>query len=211
MLRLILVLCFISSSALAEDYDEYKTYDTFTELDKYQRDFGLIFLPGLMYSNIEENNEISGATVSDRKRGLIYYDVRLGYIFHSGFYFGILYGGESQDINNSQPMTSRESVGMSFGYMRRGWAFTGTFYPYSKQTLENTTDISAYTEGLGYQLDAAYYFRIGSHFSFGPQLVFKSFRYGKGENATTSVNNDASSQHDVFTPMITIMINLYRG
>ncbi len=207
----ILLLIFLVSVHAHAQYEEYESYETFTELDKFQRDYGLILSPSFMYSSIEENNQVSGATPTDRTRSLLFYDLRLGYIFRGGFYFGILYSGETENINDSAPETTRESVGLSFGYTRKGWSVTGTFIPYSKQSLQNTLDYSAYTEGMGYQIDGAYYFRLGRFFSIGPQLVFKSLKYGKGENVSTSVNQDATSQHDVLTPMLSMVINLYRG
>ena len=212
MLRLITVILLFSSSGAAQ-YDEYESYQTFSDLDKFQRDYGLVFLPGLTYSSIKENNDVTGATVNDRSRSLLFYDLRLGYIFRGGFYFGILYAGEAVDINSAAPKNERESVGLSFGYMHWGWALTGTFYPYSKQTLvgSGATDVSVYSEGIGYQVDAAYYFRLGHYFSIGPQIVYKSLSYGKAESASTSVNANANSQHDIFTPMVSLLINLYRG
>lgn len=212
MIRTLVIVLLISTSGWAQ-YEDYQSYETFSELDRYQRDYGLIFVPSLMYMNIQESNEVTGGTANDRGRGVFLYDVRLGYIFRGGFYFGILYAGESQDIENSAtslPTTNRESVGMSFGYIYKGWSFVGTVYPYSKQSLENA-DALTYSEGFGYQLDAAYYFRMGRYFSIGPQLVFKSIDYGKAENAVTNVNTDASASHTVFTPMISMIINLYRG
>lgn len=211
---IIALLLLLGQGAWAQDkYNEYETYETFSELDRFQRDYGLIFIPSLIYTKIEEDNEISGGTVTDRSRNLFIYDVRLGYIFRGGFYFGILYAGESQDVSNSStsaPNTSRESVGLSFGYIKKGLSLTASLFPYSKQSLENVT-VSDYSEGFGYQLDAAYYFRLGRYASLGPQIVFKSIRYGRSVDGTTNVSSDASSQHDVFTPMVSLMINLYRG
>jgi hypothetical protein len=87
----------------------------------------------------------------------------------------------------------------------------GTFFPYSKQELENTADISRYSEGLGFQLEAGYFFRLNRHFSIGPQFVYKNIQYGEGVDALTSVSGDASSSHTIFTPMVSLLINLYRG
>jgi hypothetical protein len=195
---------------VSAQYEDYKSYETFSELDKWERDYGLIFSPTLFYNRINEDNEISAGTAGDLSRSLLFYDFQLGYIFRSGFYFGVLYTGETQDINGSAPLTTRSSLGASFGYIRRGWSFKATLFPYSQQALENQA-VSDYTEGLGYQVDVGYYFRLGRFVSLGPQLVYKSFRYGKAENATTNVTTDASSQHDVFTPMISFLFNLYRG
>ncbi len=210
MQRTIFIFVLLCSSLSFGQYEDYKSYETFSDLDKWQRDYGLVLVPSLFYNRIEENNEVTSGGVSDRTRSLLFYDIQLGYIFRNGFYFGVLYTGESQDIDDSSPLTNRESLGASIGYIKYGWAFKGTLFPYSKQALENVT-VSDYTEGWGYQLDAAYYFRLGRFFSIGPQLVFKSFQYGKAESAATSVTTDANSQHDVFTPMLSILINLYRG
>ncbi len=209
---IVVLILFFSFPAFSQ-YEDYQSYETFSDLDKYERDYGLIFTPGLMYSNVDENNQVAVAPVNNRTRGLLFYDARLGYVFRSGFFFGILYAGETQDINSGGTKTSRESVGMSLGYIKWGWAFTGTFFPYSKQEIliPGNTDVATYSEGLGFQVDAAYYFRLGRYFSVGPQFVYKSLRYGKAESATTSVNANASSQHSVFTPMISMIINLYRG
>ena len=207
----ILIFILLTGPQVFAQYEDYGSYETFSDLDKYQRDYGLIFTPSLIYTTIEESNQVGTNTVSDRSRGLLFYDIRLGYVFRGGFYFGLLYAGETQEVNSSAPTTSRESLGISFGYLRHGWSLSGTFFPYSKQTLTNTTDVSQYSEGLGFQVDAAYYFRIGNYFSVGPQLVFKSINYGQAESATTSVNANASSTHSVFTPMLSMIINLYRG
>ena len=212
MTRLILTLLFFSCLGEAQ-YEDYGSYETFSELDRYQRDYGLIFVPSLMYVDIQESNSVSVGSANDRARGIFLYDMRLGYIFRGGFYFGILYAGESQDVENSAsstPSTTRESVGLSFGTLYKGWSFIGTLFPYSRQNLENA-DANSYSEGFGFQLDAAYYFRMGRYFSIGPQLVYKSIRYRRGENAATNINVDASSEHRVFTPMVSMIFNLHRG
>ncbi len=209
-MRIFLFIILFAHSAVQAQYEDYKSYETFSDLDKWQRDYGLVFSPSLFYNRIDENNQVTGGGVADRTRSFLFYDIQLGYIFRNGFYFGVLYTGETQDIDGSAPLTSRTSLGASFGYVKYGWALKGTFFPYSKQALENVAE-SDYTEGLGFQVDATYYFRLGRFLSIGPQLVYKSFRYGKAESASTNVTADASSQHDVFTPMISFLINIYRG
>ena len=212
MLKILLSALFFASTALGQSaYEEYESYQTFTDIDKYQRDYGLVFLPAMMYTSVDENNSLdNGGSINSRGRDLFFYDVKLGYIFRGGFYFGLQYSGDAVDINGSQPKNTRESVGISFGYNRAGVALTGTFFPYSKQTLEGA-DAAQYSDGMGFQLDAAYYFRLGNYFSFGPQLTYKSIQYTEAESASTNVNFDANSTHGIFTPMLAIMINLYRG
>ena len=210
MIRLILFTLLVPALTFGQ-YEDYESYETFDDLDKYQRDYGLIFSPSFIYSTIDESNQVTGGTVNDRSRSLLLYDVRLGYVFRGGFYFGLLFAGETVDINTNSPSSSRQSIGISFGYLRKGWFISGHAFPYSKQTLTGTTDVSEYSDGLGFQLDAAYYFRLGRFVSLGPQLVYKSIQYGEGESAVTSVDADAQSQHTVLTPMLTLIFNLYRG
>ena len=100
---------------------------------------------------------------------------------------------------------------MSIGYYRRGWALGAHYFPYSKQTLVGTTDVSEYSDGMGFQVDVGYYFRLTRFLSVGPQLVYKSIQYGEGESATTNNDADASSTHSVFTPMLSFIVNIYRG
>ncbi|MEM7646365.1 MAG: hypothetical protein AAF203_05605 [Pseudomonadota bacterium] len=157
---IVVVFLFVASTAEAQ-YDEYESYQTFEDLDKYQRDFGLVFSPSFMYISVNEDNQVNGATVTDRTRDLFFYDLRFGYIFIGGFYFGLMYSAESVDINTSSPKNSRESIGLGFGYTRYGWSFAAHVLPYSKQTLTGTADISEYSDGFGFQLDLAYYFRLG--------------------------------------------------
>jgi hypothetical protein len=213
MPALIFVLCLISSVSRAQ-YEDYDSYETFSELDRFERDFGLMMTPSFMYLDVNEDNDVTNVTVNDRIRGLLFYDIRLGYGFHSGFYFGILYSGETQNVENSATSSlqnSRESIGLTVGYIKRGWALTASFLPYSKKTASTeVTDIAVYSEGMGFQLDAAYYFRLGRFVSVGPQLTFRSIQYRKGEQAANQVNSDANSQHTIFTPMISMIFNLYR-
>jgi len=192
-------------------YEEYESYQTFSDLDKYQRDYGLVLLPGAVYYSIQEANSVSGATVSDRKRNVLFYDVRMYYIFRGGFTFGLLYGGESQDINGGAPKTERSNIGLTFGYIKWGWTVLSTYLPYSIQTLSGTADVSEYSKGSGFQLDFAYHFRLGNHFSIGPQITYKNIQYKEAESATTSIDTTSSSTHSVVVPMISIMINLFRG
>lgn len=210
MFRVLIFLILVPISAFGQ-YEDYESYDTFEDLDKYQRDYGLIFSPSIIATYVDEQNQVNGGTVSDRERNLLFYDLRFGYIFRGGFYFGMLYSGETVDINDGVPKNSRTSFGMSIGYIRKGLSLGAHYFPYSKQTLDGTTDVEEYSEGMGFQLDVAYYFRLGRFVSIGPQLVYKSISYGEGESATTNVDADASSQHTVVTPMFTILINLYRG
>lgn len=205
-----LSLFFLSSYSSAQ-YEEYESYQTFSDLDKYQRDYGLVLLPGAVYYSIQESNTVGSSTVSDRKRNVLFYDARMYYIFRGGFTFGLLYGGESQDINGGAPKTQRTNIGMTFGYIKWGWTALATYLPYSVQTLSGTTDVSEYSKGSGFQMDFAYHFRLGSNFSIGPQITYKNIQYKEAESATTSVDADASSTHTVVVPMISIMINLFRG
>lgn len=210
MLKIIIAVLLTSTAAFSQ-YEEYESYQTFSDIDKYQRDYGLVVIPSLMYSSVDESNEVTGASVNDRARDLFFYDFKIGYIFRGGFYFGLLYAGESVDINSNSPKTTRESLGASIGYIRHGWSLAATLFPYSKQDLDGTADVAKYSEGLGFQLDAGYFFRLSPYFSLGPQLTYKSIQYSDAESATTSVTADANSTHSVFTPMLTLMINLYRG
>lgn len=194
-------------------YEDYASYETFSELDRYQRDYGLVFLPSLIWMDIQEDNRINGTTVGDRGRNLLLYDVRLGYIFRGGFYFGILYSGDSVDVDTNSPKIQRESLGASFGYIYRGWAMTATWFPYSEQTLggSNTNNVGRFSKGMGFQLDAAYYYRLNEYISLGPQLVYKNFQYSEAVSSATNIHADADSNHSVLTPMLTFMFNIYRG
>ncbi len=64
---------------------------------------------------------------------------------------------------------------------------------------------------MGVQLDAGYFFRVSPYISIGPQFVYKNLRYGKATNAVTNVSSDSSSSHTIFTPMVSLLFNLYRG
>lgn len=205
------ILIVFASSNLFAQYEEYESYQSFSDLDKYQRDFGLIITPSLMYTGVDEANDVPGATVNDYSRNLFFYDIKMGYIFRGGFYFGLLYAGETQNIDFSNPQTSRESVGLSIGYYRFGFAISGTYFPYSKQTITGADDASEYSDGMGYQLDLAYYFRLGRYFSIGPQMVYKTINYKEAESATGTIDVDGNSKHTIFTPMISLLFNLYRG
>lgn len=207
---LLMFTVFFSISSHAQ-YEEYESYQTFSDLDKYQRDYGLVVIPAGIYYLIDESNSVPGATVSDRQREVLLYDLRMAYIFRGGFTFGLLYSGESQNINNGGPKTDRSSIGLSFGYIKWGWTFVGSYLPYSLQTLSGTTDVSEYSKGSGFQLDFAYHFRLSPYFSIGPQLSYKNIIYKEGESATTNLDATADSNHSVLTPMISLMINLYRG
>lgn len=204
MKHLVLLILLFSSRLEAQ-------FDNLLEMDEAPSGhYGLVLVPSVMFNNINENNQATGATLVDRSRSLLFYDIRLGYISLSGFYFGFMFAGETQDINTRSPVSTRQSMGVSFGFIKYGWALTGSLLPYSKQALTNSADIANFSEGMGYQVDVAYYFSLGRYFSVGPQLVYKDIHYGKAENASTRVNSDASSQHNVFTPMLSMMINLYR-
>lgn len=211
MSKIILTIVLLFSLPLHAQYDEYESYQTFSDLDKYQRDFGLVVLPAGVYYLIDENNEVPGAGVTDRQREVMLFDVRMAYIFRGGFTFGLLYSGESQDINRGGPKTQRNSIGLTFGYIKWGWTFMGSYLPYSVQTLSGTTDVSEYSKGSGFQLDFAYHFRLGRFFSIGPQLTYKNIIYKEAESAATSVDADSNSKHSVLVPMVSVMINLFRG
>lgn len=208
----VFLICLFFSATTFAQYDDYQSYQTFTDLDRDQIDFGLVFVPSFGYLSINEQNDVPGDTVIDRKRDVLLYDLRMGYVFRGGFYFGILVTGESHEVNTRAPKADRQGVGLSLGFLKNGWNVTGHFFPYSKQELVGTGDtISEYSNGTGFQLDAAYYFRISRYVSVGPQLVYKSFQYGEAENSVTNNDSSAGSTHTVLSPMLSFMFNLYRG
>jgi hypothetical protein len=210
MKLIILSLLFVPHLAWSQ-YEDYASYDSFTELDNRQKDWGLVFLPSFIYTSTSEANETTGATAIDYERTTLSYDVRIGYIFKSGFYFGCLYAGENSDVDNSLPETSRTSFGFSFGYIKWGFQAAATFYPYSRQEITSAPNIvQSYSKGTGFQVDVGYLYRLNDTFSVGPQLVYKSINYGEAISTTNAVT-DANSAHNIFTPMLAVMINLYRG
>jgi hypothetical protein len=202
----ILLVC---SSAIAQ-YEDYESYQTFSDLDQNQRDYGLTLLSSFIYTDISESNSVTGQTFSDRKRNLLIYDFKMGYIFRGGFYFGLLYSGDTQDIDTTSPKTNRESLGLTFGIVRRGFSFMGSYMPYSRQSISGALDVTEYSKGSGFQLDFSYYFRLGRFLSIGPQLAYKSYQYNEAEDLT-NFDSTANSKHRVLTPMLSLLINLYRG
>ncbi|MCJ8275294.1 MAG: hypothetical protein MJK18_00495 [Bdellovibrionales bacterium] len=192
-------------------YEDYESYQTFSDLDEYQRDYGLVFMPAATFFQVDENNSVSGQNVNNRKREIFLYDLKLYYIFRGGFTFGLLYGNERQVVNSNAPKTERTNIGLTFGYVRWGWTALATYLPYSIQTLEGTADISEYSKGTGVQVDLAYHLRLSRWFSVGPMMSYRYINYDQAENATTSVNANASSTHSEFIPFISLMFNIHRG
>ncbi|MCB0378841.1 MAG: hypothetical protein KDD33_10135 [Bdellovibrionales bacterium] len=209
-MRLFLMILLFCQVAGAQ-YEKYEAYQTFSDLERYERDYGLAFLVSGVSYLIDEKNQVSGTSVNDRSRLVTLMDLKLSYIFRGGFYFGILFGSESQNINRGGPKTSRESLGFSFGYVRYGWTFLGSWLAHSVQKVEGATDVSEYAKGSGFQLDLAYHWRLNSYFSLGPQLSYKSITYREAESATGAVDADADSTHNILVPMVSLIINLYRG
>ena len=211
MFLLILISTFLGFDQASAQYEDYSSYQSFTDLDEAQTDYGLYFSPSLMYLAVDEDNEINNFNATDRSRGVLAYDLKLGYIFRDGFSFGILFSADNVTVNGGNPENDRESVGLNFGYMTGGFAISATYFLTSTQNLTGAGDVSQYSEGTGYQVDVGYFYRLNSFFSLGPQIVYKSFTYTEGESATTRLKADASSTHTFFTPMFAMFFNLYRG
>ena len=189
-------------------YQEYDDYQSFGLDESRYTGYGFAFTPSLIYLDINEDNQYTGGTATDRTRTVSLYDLRLGYFFRKGFYFGMAYAIENQKINQNGVKTDRTSIGMTLGFKKKGWTLFAAYYLHSAQTLENAGDfITDYSKGSGFQFDFAYHFKVTHFFSLGPMVTYKSFQYKEAQNITNSTTT-ANSTHSTLTPMLSLMFHL---
>ena len=204
---LLVLLQALSISVSHAQYEDYEGYQNFGLDESRYTEYGFAFTPSLIYLDITEDNQYTGGTATDRSRTVGLYDLRLGYFFRRGFYFGMAYSLENQKINQSGVETDRTSIGMTLGYKKRGWTLFATYFLHSAQTLENTSDnITDYSKGSGFQFDFSYHFKVSPFFSLGPMVTYKSFQYKEAQNSSNSTT-DASSTHSALTPMLSLMFH----
>lgn len=210
MILMILVLNFLIPQSFA------KSSGSRIDIEDYSLEreghSGVLFAPALTYLTISETNSVSSLpTASNHNRNLSFYDIKLGHVFEGGFYFGVAYAIESQDIDNGGPKTNRDSFGISAGYKYEGFLGIAHYYLTSKQKVTSTTDpVGDYSDGSGFQIDLSYHWFITDYFGIGPMLSYKSFSYKKAEAITTGTDYSSSANHSLFLPMVNMIFYLYK-
>ena len=206
-MALLFVLLSFFNTAEAKDYDDYHKDHSTTTTNNH---WGYLLMPSMTYIDINEDNEVpAGATADDYRRGVTLLDVKLGHTFRGGFYLGVMYANESHGISDADLVNSRESFGVSIGFLKSGWSLIGTYFFHSRQLIEPDTEpYVEYDAGSGFQVELGYHFRVNRYFHVGPTVAYKSFMYAEAEDAT-GTDADADSIHTMITPMLSMVFVLH--
>ena len=142
---------------------------------------GILFAPSVTYLTQEQENKNVAKT--DVKLSII--DLRLGYVFDMGLYFGGIYSLIDNDILTNG---SDFHFGPSVGYFWKGLLATFTYHVYGEKDLFSGG--VKYANISGYQLDVAYALPLTKSFSFGPQLSYYAINYKEAQTNGLAAETD---------------------
>lgn len=152
-----------------------------------------IFLgPSLYYLDTKE--EVAGTTT---KATSTIVDVRIAYLSPGGFMLGGIYESDTYKSGSYQEKAS--IYGPSVGYVTKSFIGVASFYMAGERTYTGGTKR---TEPSGPQIDLAYVYEIGSGFSLGPQLTWRSLEYAKLKSGGAEVEQKYKSS--MIRPMIAL-------
>lgn len=208
----ILLTLFATDQAHARDYGDYHSDPYERESDHSSskgRHWGYLFMPSFTYVDINEENSVTGGTPNNYRRGLTLMDFKLGHTFRGGFYFGLMYSNEFHGVSDLDLVNSRESFGVSLGFIKSGWSLLGTYFFQSRQQIEPDTEpYVEYDDGMGFQIEVGYHFSLNKYIHVGPTLVYKNFQYGEAEDSA-GTDAEADSNHSLVTPMLSFIFVLH--
>lgn len=144
-----------------------------------------VYISPSLFLRQQSTSSGSGTTSTTEER---LFNFKLGYQFSSGFMFGASIHNEQVNANSNM-----SAKGVSLGYASKG------YYLMFSYMLESTN--GNYTEGKGYVLDLGYLFGMGSTFSLGPEIFYRSFEYGKLSGASVTYTTS------LLTPAILASLN----
>lgn len=153
---------------------------------------GILFTLNAFYNTDKTESQDIGGTATTAESKAAIYDVKLGYLGSSGFYWGGLYTSRSSDVGGSS--TSGSATGASVGYVgSMGFYVMGHY-------ILSATQGTNYKEGSGMQADLGYMTAINGSFIVGVELTYRSISYKKDE---TNTNLD-HYKHDEVMPLLTL-------
>lgn len=143
-------------------------------------------LAAMRYSTSTE-----GPTIGDAETTTAIYDLKIGYIFPNGIYFGGISHTKNFDVNSTNE--KRSASGATLGYHNAGWFGDFSYF------LNAQREVGAieFKDGTGYGLDVGYHSLISTNFFVGLQLSYKSFSYAK-VNAKSETNKEKSEMYPMF-------------
>lgn len=105
-------------------------------------------------------NKASGQPAASNQwdQAITIYDIKLGYVFDAGLYFGAEYSGQNENSSGSTVNGGTPAAGLGY-FFGNGWAVRG-FYRWNETW-------GGYKSGSGYQIDLGYMASITSDFYLG--------------------------------------------
>ena len=212
-MALLFVLLSFFNTAEARDYGDYHNdHDNDSSSSRTADHWGYLLMPSFTYIDVDEDNEVPGGATAanDYRRGVTLFDAKLGHTFRGGFYVGVMYANELHGISDIDLANTRESFGVSAGFLKGGWSVIATYFFHSRQLIEPDTEpYVEYDDGQGFQIELGYHFQVNSFLHIGPTIAYKNFTYAEAEDAT-GVDADADSNHTMLTPMLSMIFVLHK-
>lgn len=145
----------------------------------------IVFSPAASYFKTED--EVDGTSVSEMT--LSTYDLRLGYVHHSGLYLGGMYQMSKRSYG---PGSSDKgyAAGPTLGYNHySGFYALFTYFLVAEHDYPAPNKI---TDGMGPQVDVGWVFPLTHMFFIGPQISYRSIGYDKIETPAGSTNTEVT-------------------
>lgn len=143
----------------------------------------IVFAPGVSYFKTED--EVSGTSVSEIT--MTSYDLKLGYVHHSGLYLGGMYQMSKRSFGAGSN-DKGYAAGPTLGYSHySGFYALFTYFLVAEHDYSAPTKL---TDGMGPQVDVGWVFPLTHMFFIGPQLSYRSIGYDKIESPTGSADTE---------------------
>ena len=152
---------------------------------------GVLFDVNLYYGSSATNLKTTGTETKSENKTVLY-DIKLGSLSGSGFYWGGLYSSRTTSVLNANGENG-SAMGASIGYFGAAGFFIMGHYLVSATYGE-------YKEGSGIQADLGYKFDIGSGWLLGGELSYRNITYKKND---TVANLESYNVADVL-PMLSV-------
>ncbi|MBX2986331.1 MAG: hypothetical protein KF802_00405 [Bdellovibrionaceae bacterium] len=137
-------------------------------------DSGIYLGLGLNYSTAKVDVTVAGGTPTEGKSSQTNTDLGLGYIFSSGLYLGVAMDSMSGESGGDKPKSS--AMGLSLGYMGRGFLFHAHYFLSGSYDANDTTKWSS---GSGIGVNLGYLFNVAGNFHLGGGIAYRSLEFKK--------------------------------
>ncbi|RME14411.1 MAG: hypothetical protein D6797_08890 [Bdellovibrio sp.] len=163
-----------------------------------------IFNPGFFF-RVDTRRLSSMSTTK-----ILYGDLNFGYQYASGWYIGMLYSTENEQVvSENFPSTGidtkynylRSSLGLSGGYIYGSYYARFHVLTLARWDIDENTHKAVYLGGWGGQIDLGLNFELFPNFLLGPKITYKYIIYPK--------YSDSSGESSLSPPLSKVSLNPY--